>query len=108
MGPSPSAGYWSATVVSDPFPIVRCSGLSMHLRRTLIGLSALAGLAAPGAAQAAALAPLAPCYRSVDEFARENVAIRASGFTPGSNVDVYIDGVVVQSGVQPLPDGTVS
>jgi hypothetical protein len=74
----------------------------------LIAVAALAGAAAPGAAQAAELAPLAGCYRSVDEFARENVGIQASGFTPGSNVDVYIDGVAVQTGVQALPDGTLS
>jgi hypothetical protein len=80
----------------------------MHVRRTLIGLAAVAGLTAAPAAQAAVLAPLAPCYRSVDEFARENVGIQASGFTPGASVDVFIDGVSVQSGVQALPDGTVA
>jgi hypothetical protein len=79
----------------------------MRLRRTLIGLALLAGLAAPQAAQAAVLAPLAPCYRSVNEASRENVAVRASGFTPGANVDVSIDGVHVQR-VEVLPDGTVS
>ena len=80
----------------------------MHPRRTLIGLALVAGLAAPQAAQAAVLAPLAACYRSVDETSRENVAVQASGFTPGANIDVYIDGVRVQSGVLALPDGTVS
>jgi hypothetical protein len=79
----------------------------MQLRRTLIGLAAVAGLAAAPAAQAAVIDPLAPCYRSVDEFARENVGIRASGFTPGANVDVFIDGVSVMSGVEALEDGTV-
>jgi hypothetical protein len=80
----------------------------MHLRRTLIGLAVVAGFALPGTAQAAVLAPLAPCYRSVDEFSRENVLVQASGFTPGANVDVFIDGVPVQRGVEVLQDGTVS
>jgi len=80
----------------------------MRPRRTLIALGLLAGLAAPQAAQATVLAPLAPCYRSVTEASRENVAVEASGFTPGAAVDVYIDGVRVQSGVLALPDGTVS
>jgi len=80
----------------------------MHARRTLIGLVLLAGLAAPQAAQAAVLAPLAPCYRSVNEASRENVGVQASGFTPGADIDVYIDGVLIQAGVRALPDGTVS
>ena len=80
----------------------------MRPRRPLIGLVLLAGLAAPQAAQAAVLAPLAPCYRSVNEASRENVSVQASGFTPGADIDVYIDGVIAQSRVPARPDGTIA
>jgi hypothetical protein len=80
----------------------------MHLKRLLIAAIATAGLAAPASAQAAVLAPLAPCYRSVDEATREPVSLQAAGFTPGAEVDVFIDGVPVRTGVRALPDGTVS
>jgi hypothetical protein len=60
-------------------------------------LVALAALGAPGAAAAATLDPLKPCYVSVDPETRENVEIRAAGFSPFSYVDVAIDGVTVQT-----------
>lgn len=79
----------------------------MRLTRLSIVLAG-AAVAAPAAAQAATIAPLAPCYRSVDEATRETVTVQAAGFTPGALVDIFIDGVRVQSGVEALPDGTIS
>jgi hypothetical protein len=67
----------------------------MRLSRTFIAIAAAAALAAPQAAQAATLEELAPCYRSVDEVEREPVQIRAGGFTPGADVDVMLDGIVM-------------
>jgi hypothetical protein len=72
----------------------------------------LAGLAAFGAAPAAAgaaeLQPLNACYRSVDRTTRESVAVNASGFTPGADVNVAIDGVVVPTDVKANEFGAVS
>jgi hypothetical protein len=65
------------------------------------------GLLAP-AAHAAELEPLKPCYVSVHEGQREPIDLRASGFTPGSRVDVAIDGAVVFRGVDVDPAGSVS
>ena len=74
------------------------------LRPILLG-AALAA-AAPQAAQAAELEPLAACYRSVDSQTRETVTVRAAGFTPGEQVSVAIDGVVVDTATA-LPEGNV-
>ena len=74
------------------------------LRPILLG-AALAA-AAPQAAQAAELAPLDPCYRSVDSKTRETVTVRGKGFTPGEQVSVAIDGVVVDTATV-LPNGEV-
>jgi len=74
------------------------------LRPILLG-AALAA-AAPQAAQAAELEPLAACYRSVDSQTRETVTVRAAGFTPGEQVSVAIDGVVVDTATV-LPQGNV-
>ena len=74
------------------------------LRPILLG-AALAA-AAPQAAQAAELAPLGACYRSVDSQTRETVTVRGTGFTPGEQVSVAIDGVVVDTATA-LPDGNV-
>ena len=79
----------------------------MRLARPLVPAALLVGLVAPPA-RAATLDPLRPCYRSVDETTRETVHVQATGFTPGAAVDVSIDGVVVQSGVAALTDGSVS
>ena len=70
-------------------------------------LAAGAVLAAPQAAAAATIEPLAPCYRSVDPDTRETVPVRASGFTPGEHVNVYLDSKLVQENVTVLPDGQV-
>jgi hypothetical protein len=72
----------------------------------IIAAAAIA-LAAPQAARAATLDPLAGCYRSVDVQTRENVVVRAQGFTPGAVVIVSIDGAVVRDDVTALHDGTV-
>ena len=70
-------------------------------------LAATAVLLAPQAARAAVLDPLGACYRSVDADTRETVPVRASGFTPGERVNVYVDGQLVQENVVVLPDGRV-
>ncbi len=70
-------------------------------------LAAAAVLLAPQAAQAAALAPLGACYRSLDETTRENVPVWGMDFTPGEQVNVYIDSKLVRENVTVLPDGTV-
>ena len=70
-------------------------------------LAAAAALLVPQAAEAASLAPLGACYRSLDLETRELVPVRASGFTPGERVNVYIDGRVVQENVVVLQDGQV-
>jgi len=80
----------------------------MRFARLLVLSTLTAALAAPAAAQAVTLEPLGACYRSVDETTRETVRVQAAGFTPGAPVNVSIDGVVVQSDVLALPDGTVS
>jgi hypothetical protein len=66
----------------------------------LIAATALAtGLAAAPAA-AATLEPLKECYVSAqaDEEQREGIAIRGADFTPSAAVDVYIDGVLAETG----------
>jgi hypothetical protein len=60
----------------------------------LVG-AALAALALlPATAQAAALAPLKPCYVSATRAARESVDLSGNGFTPGSLVDIRLNGVL--------------
>jgi hypothetical protein len=70
-------------------------------------LAAGAALLAPQAAAAATIQPLAPCYRSVDADTRETVPVKASGFTPGERVNVYLDGRLAQENVTVLPDGEI-
>jgi hypothetical protein len=78
--------------------------------RHLILMLPLAALLLPAAAQAQApvLQPLKPCYVSVDPAVRESVEVDASGFDPGSFVDVAIDGENVDSGVPVTVDGRIS
>jgi hypothetical protein len=78
-------------------------------------LAAAAALLAPQSAQGAAVAPLGTCYRSVDVNKRETVPVVASGFTPGEQVEVAIDGQrvnvrvgeEVRESVTVLPDGSI-
>ena len=77
------------------------------MRLQLAILAAAGALLVPEAAQAAALAPLGPCYRSLDSQTRETVPVWGMDFTPGEQVNVYIDGRLVQEGVTVLPDGNV-
>jgi hypothetical protein len=51
-------------------------------------------LALPAAARAATLDPLKACYVSVTEQTREGIDIGGTGFTPGSTVDLSVDGAV--------------
>jgi hypothetical protein len=70
-------------------------------------LAAAAALLVPQAAEAASLAPLGACYRSLDEAKRENVPVWGMDFTPGEQVNVYIDSKLVRQNVIVLRDGTV-
>ena len=70
-------------------------------------LTAAAVLLVPQAAEAATLEPLGACYRSVDADTRETVPVRASGFTPGERVNVFVDGQIVRENVVVLPDGRI-
>jgi hypothetical protein len=67
----------------------------------LIAATALAmgGFAAPAAA-VPTLEPLKPCYVSARAAIaqREGIELRGTGFTPQAPVDVYIDGVLTDSG----------
>src|SRR3954447_7387038 len=51
-------------------------------------------LALPAAAEAATLDPLKACYVSVTPETREGIDVGGSGFTPGSTVDLSVDGAV--------------
>lgn len=59
------------------------------------------GLTLPSAASAAMLSPLKPCYVALPNAAQqvEPIAVGGSGFTPGSRVDVSVDGVPRVNGV---------
>jgi len=70
-------------------------------------LAAVAASLFPQAAEAASLAPLGACYRSLDETKRENVPVWGMDFTPGEQVNVYIDSELVRKEVTVLQDGTV-
>jgi len=52
----------------------------------------LALAAAPAAAGAASVDPIAACYRSVSKDTREKIPVLGHGFTPGSTVNVSVDG----------------
>lgn len=71
-------------------------------------LAAAAALLVPQAADAAVLEPINACYRSLDVETRESVPVRASGFTPGERVKVYLDGELMQDNVVALSDGRIS
>lgn len=78
-------------------------------RPALLLATAVASLAVPAAAFAApTLTPLKTCYQSVAESASsETVVLAGSGFTPGSRVDVAVDGTVVHAGVPIGADGSL-
>ena len=78
----------------------------MRVLPTILTAGAVLLLAQP--AQAAVLEPIAACYRSVDEQTRETVPVRASGFTPGEHVNVFVDDQPVQQNVVVLTDGQIS
>lgn len=94
-------------VLSDPLGLVRCWVTLMRVLATI--LAAGAALLAPQAAAAATIEPLGACYRSVgpDADDRETVLVKASGFTPGEHVSVYLDGKVVEENVTVLPEGRI-
>lgn len=78
-------------------------------RQALLLVTAAATIAVPAAASAAPkLTPLKHCYQSVAGIASGETAILAgSGFTPGSRVDVAVDGKVVQADVPIGADGSL-
>ena len=65
----------------------------MLFRALLLGV-AVAALAAAPASAAPTLAPLKPCYVAATPDSREFVVIDGAGFTPLSEVDVYIDDIL--------------
>ena len=73
--------------------------------RAVTGGLALA-LLLPAAAEAAVLAPLKPCYISPPDGTPESVALHGAGFTPGSSVDIAVDGVPVEQNVFVEADGS--
>ena len=87
---------------------MRCWVILMRVLSTI--LAAGAALLAPQAATAATIQPLGACYRSLGAAAedRETVPVKASGFTPGEHVNVYLDGKLVEEGVTVLPDGQIN
>jgi hypothetical protein len=58
----------------------------------LVGAALVALALLPASAQAAALTPLKPCYVSATQTARESIDLGGNGFTPGSLVDVSLNG----------------
>jgi hypothetical protein len=78
--------------------------------RTLAASGALLiALAVPAAAEAATIDPLEkPCYVTAGKKANyegEGIAIRATGFAQNSLVDLSVDGVVVEPGIQTDANG---
>jgi len=67
------------------------------------------GFALPAAASAATVTPLRPCYVSLPNATRqvEQVTIAGGGFTPGSRVDVAVDGALSLTGVPVDPAGNL-
>src|SRR5918999_663636 len=91
-------------VLSDPFLLMRCCCIpvdtfSRMFGRTLAATALVLGVQAAPAA-AAAIAPLKSCYVSAgeQEQRRETIAVRGTGFTANSTVDIAVDGVVQVSG----------
>jgi hypothetical protein len=63
----------------------------------------LIALLVPAAADAATIAPLKPCYVTASTLTgqqREGVAISATGFTPGSTVNLAMDGQPLANNLQ--------
>ena len=63
-------------------------------RLAAVTVAVAAALGLPGAAAAAALTAIKPCYVSLPGTAPQSelIALSGSGFTPGSHVDIDIDG----------------
>jgi hypothetical protein len=79
-------------------PIPRAARLAAALVVALLAL--------PAAARAATLDPLKACYVSVTPETREGIDVGGTGFTPGSTVDLSVDGAV-QRTVQADPAGNL-
>ena len=78
---------------------------SMLLRTTATATAFFALLA--GSASAATLGPLSPCYVVASEDQRQSIDVKATGFTPFSTVDIYVD-EVLQDQPPTLFDGSIS
>jgi len=68
----------------------------MPLRAASVAAVLAAALALPAAAEGATLGPLKPCYATTGgaEWQREPLYLVAHGFTPGSFVDIFVDGTL--------------
>ncbi|MDA0179715.1 hypothetical protein OJ997_05375 [Solirubrobacter phytolaccae] len=78
---------------------------SMFLRATVITTTLLAVLAGPASA-ANLTEPLNPCYVVASEGQRQSVVVKAVGFSPFSNVDIFVD-EVLQDQPATLFDGSI-
>jgi len=78
---------------------------SMFLRTTLTAAAFLTLFAAPASA-AELVTPLKPCYVVASEDQREGIDVYAKGFTPFSQVDIFVD-EVLQDQPQVLLDTTI-
>lgn len=79
----------------------------MFLRTTISSLLLAAAFAAPAAAQTGLTVPLNPCYVVAQPDQRELITVKASGFTPFSEVNVFLDDILQDVKVQVMLDGTI-
>src|SRR4051812_37021646 len=79
---------------TEPPPPMRCSVSTMFLRTSLPTAALALIAAAPAAAAPELTQPVKRCYVTAQENQRELIDIRATGFTPLTPIDVYIDGIL--------------
>src|SRR4051812_45204453 len=87
---------------------MRCSLKTMLLRSTLTALAVALLAAAPASAQTPTLTtPLNACYVVAKESQREFVEVNATGFSPVTQVDIYVDEILQNQTFTLLP-GTLT